>query len=54
MCSVLFERDAFSSWAASDHIKPANLGFEPSPVWHDDASIIADEAAKVFLRNVLS
>lgn len=34
--------------------EPANLGFEPSPVWHDDASIIADEAAKVFLRNVLS
>jgi hypothetical protein len=29
--------------------EPANLGFEPSPVWHDDAS-----AAKVFLRNVLS
>ncbi|KAJ5967532.1 hypothetical protein N7501_003780 [Penicillium viridicatum] len=34
--------------------EPANLAFEPSPVWHDDASIIADEAAKVFLRNVLS
>ncbi|KAJ5510620.1 Fps/Fes/Fer/CIP4 homology [Penicillium expansum] len=34
--------------------EPANLGFEPSPVWHDDASIIADESAKVFLRNVLS
>ncbi|KAJ5555313.1 hypothetical protein N7535_007752 [Penicillium sp. DV-2018c] len=34
--------------------EPANLGFEPSPVWHDDASIIVDEAAKVFLRNVLS
>ncbi|KAJ6027008.1 hypothetical protein N7499_005113 [Penicillium canescens] len=33
--------------------EPANLGFEPSPVWHDDASIITDEAAKVFLRNVL-
>lgn len=29
------------------------MGFEPSPVWHDDASIITDEAAKVFLRNVL-
>lgn len=34
--------------------EPANLAFEPSPVWHDDASIVADEAAKVFLRNVLS
>lgn len=34
--------------------EPANLAFEPSPVWHDDDSIIIDEAAKVFLRNVLS
>jgi hypothetical protein len=33
--------------------EPANLAFEPSTVWHDDASIITDEAAKVFLRNVL-
>lgn len=30
-----------------------NVGFEPSPVWHDDAAIITDETAKVFLRNVL-
>ncbi|OQE37106.1 hypothetical protein PENCOP_c010G00878 [Penicillium coprophilum] len=34
--------------------EPANLAFEPSPVWHDDASIVVDEAAKVFLRNLLS
>ncbi|CAG7969987.1 unnamed protein product [Penicillium salamii] len=33
--------------------EPPNLGFEPSPVWHDDASIITDETAKIFLRNVL-
>ncbi|CEJ56585.1 Putative Actin polymerization protein Bzz1 [Penicillium brasilianum] len=33
--------------------EPANMTFEPSPVWHDDATIITDEAAKVFLRNVL-
>ncbi|KAJ5887783.1 hypothetical protein N7495_007824 [Penicillium taxi] len=33
--------------------EPTNVGFEPSPVWHDDASIITDEAAKVFLRNIL-
>ncbi|KAJ5584602.1 Fps/Fes/Fer/CIP4 homology [Penicillium hispanicum] len=33
--------------------EPANMGFEPSPVWHDDAAIITDDAAKVFLRNVL-
>lgn len=33
--------------------EPADMGFEPSPVWHDDALIVTDEAAKVFLRNVL-
>ncbi|KAJ5280546.1 hypothetical protein N7478_005918 [Penicillium angulare] len=33
--------------------EPANMGFEPSSIWHDDASIITDEAAKVFLRNLL-
>ncbi|GLI74628.1 protein BZZ1 [Penicillium ochrochloron] len=33
--------------------EPANMGFEPCAVWHDDASIITDESAKVFLRNVL-
>ncbi|KAJ5540245.1 hypothetical protein N7513_008577 [Penicillium frequentans] len=33
--------------------EPANMGFEPSPVWSDDASIITDDAAKVFLRNLL-
>ena len=30
------------------------MEFEPSPVWHDDASMITDEPSKVFLRNVLS
>ncbi|KAL4964848.1 putative actin polymerization protein Bzz1 [Aspergillus stella-maris] len=34
--------------------EPANVGFEPSPVWHDDEALIVDEAAKVFLRNLLS
>lgn len=34
--------------------EPANMGFEPSPVWHDDEALITDEAAKVFLRNLLS
>lgn len=33
--------------------EPGNLEFEPSPVWHDDASIIIDEGAKIFLRNLL-
>ena len=27
--------------------------FEPSPVWLDDSSMVTDETAKVFLRNVL-
>ncbi|KAL2868132.1 putative actin polymerization protein Bzz1 [Aspergillus lucknowensis] len=34
--------------------EPAPLGFEPSPVWHDDDTLVTDEAAKVFLRNLLS
>ncbi|KAL4764686.1 putative actin polymerization protein Bzz1 [Aspergillus foveolatus] len=34
--------------------EPANVGFEPSPVWHDDEALITDETAKVFLRNLLS
>ncbi|KAL2802713.1 hypothetical protein BJX63DRAFT_99833 [Aspergillus granulosus] len=34
--------------------EPTLLGFEPSPVWHDDDALITDEAAKVFLRNLLS
>ncbi|KAJ5634638.1 hypothetical protein N7528_002480 [Penicillium herquei] len=33
--------------------EPANMGFEPSSIWHDDDAIIVDDAAKVFLRNVL-
>ncbi|KAE8150782.1 hypothetical protein BDV25DRAFT_105515 [Aspergillus avenaceus] len=34
--------------------EPANLAFEPSPVWHDDEALVTDETAKVFLRNLLS
>lgn len=34
--------------------EPPNLVFEPSPVWHDDAAIVTDEPAKVFLRNLLT
>ncbi|PYH88064.1 putative actin polymerization protein Bzz1 [Aspergillus ellipticus CBS 707.79] len=34
--------------------EPANVGFEASPIWHDDDALITDEAAKVFLRNLLS
>lgn len=34
--------------------EPANVAFEPSPIWHDDEAIVTDESAKVFLRNLLS
>ncbi|PYH86395.1 putative actin polymerization protein Bzz1 [Aspergillus uvarum CBS 121591] len=34
--------------------EPANVGFEASPVWHDDEALVTDETAKVFLRNLLS
>lgn len=34
--------------------EPLEKEFEPSPIWHDDKAMVADEAAKIFLRNVLS
>ncbi|KAH0530929.1 hypothetical protein TsFJ059_005499 [Trichoderma semiorbis] len=34
--------------------EPADKGFEPSPVWHDDDLMIVDETAKIYLRNVLT
>ncbi|KAI9804526.1 MAG: hypothetical protein M1825_001425 [Sarcosagium campestre] len=33
--------------------EPPDLSFEPSPVWHDDSSMILDDAAQVFLRNIM-
>ncbi|KAM0239959.1 hypothetical protein ACHAPO_002934 [Fusarium lateritium] len=33
--------------------EPADKHFEASPVWHDDGTMVVDETAKVFLRNVL-
>ncbi|KAI9803056.1 MAG: hypothetical protein M1833_001126 [Piccolia ochrophora] len=33
--------------------EPPDMRFEPSPVWHDDATMIVDEDAKVFLRNIM-
>ncbi|CAD6500974.1 BgTH12-06675 [Blumeria graminis f. sp. triticale] len=33
---------------------PPKKKFDPSPIWHDDSAMVIDEAAKVFLRNVLS
>ena len=34
--------------------EPADKVFEPSPVWHDDDSMVVNESAKIYLRNVLN
>ena len=34
--------------------EPSDKVFEPSPVWHDDGAMVVDEAAKVYLRNLLN
>ena len=47
--SLMFLRHNAIQWQ-----EPANLVFEPSPIWHDDDAIATDESAKVFLRNHLS
>ena len=47
--SMMFARHNAAPWQ-----EPSNKVFEPSPVWHDDDAMVVDEAAKVFLRNVLS
>ena len=46
--SMMFLRHNLPNWQ-----EPPDLGFEPSPVWHDDATMIVDDAAKVYLRNIL-
>ena len=46
--SIMFIRHNISSWQ-----EPADMVFEPSPVWHDDASMAVDENAKIFLRNLM-
>lgn len=46
--SLMYMRHNVGSWQ-----EPADKGFEPSPVWHDTDAMVVDEAAKVFLRNVL-
>lgn len=34
--------------------EPADKVFEPSPVWHDEPTMVVDETAKIYLRNVLN
>lgn len=47
--SMMYIRHNLGSWQ-----EPPDKPFEPSPVWHDDELMVTDEAAKIFLRNVLN
>ncbi|CAK7230783.1 Protein BZZ1 [Sporothrix bragantina] len=47
--SMMYMRHNVGGWQ-----EPADKSFEPSPVWHDDDSMVVDETAKIFLRNVLN
>ncbi|PGH27628.1 hypothetical protein AJ80_00641 [Polytolypa hystricis UAMH7299] len=47
--SMMFIRHNIVNWQ-----DPVDMQFEPSPIWHDDAAMITDETAKVFLRNLLT
>ena len=46
--SMMFLRHNIANWQ-----EPSDMKFEPSPVWHDDEAMAVDDAAKVFLRNIL-
>lgn len=46
--SMMFLRHNATQWS-----DPPDFSFEPSPVWLDDDTMAADEAAKTFLRNIL-
>lgn len=47
--SIMYMRHNMGSFQ-----EPSDKEFEPSPVWHDDATMVVDETAKIYLRNVLS
>ncbi|TWU71870.1 hypothetical protein ED733_003677 [Metarhizium rileyi] len=47
--SIMYMRHNMGSFQ-----EPPDKEFEPSPVWHDDATMVVDETAKIYLRNVLS
>ena len=46
--SMMFLRHNIPQWQ-----EPLDICFEPSPVWHDDSGMVVDEAAKIFLKNIL-
>ncbi|TGZ85498.1 FCH-domain-containing protein [Ascodesmis nigricans] len=33
--------------------EPADFGFEPSPVWHDNPEMVVDAPSQIYLRNIL-
>lgn len=47
--SMMFVRHNVADWQ-----DPPDFVFEPSPVWHDDDTIPADETTKIFLTNILT
>lgn len=47
--STMFVKHNLVQWQ-----EPSDFVFEPSPIWHDDAEIVTDEYAKVFLRNMVT
>ncbi|OAL74953.1 actin polymerization protein Bzz1 [Trichophyton violaceum] len=47
--SMMFMRHNTAHWQ-----EPLDMQFEPSPVWHDEPTMVIDEPAKVFLRNLQS
>lgn len=46
--SLMFIRHNQVAWQ-----EPPDMGFEASPLWHDDALMATDETAKIYLRNIL-
>ena len=46
--SMMFLRHNIGNWQ-----EPSDMTFEASPVWHDDDAMAVDDAAKVFLQNIL-
>ncbi|KAL2315813.1 Protein BZZ1 [Schizosaccharomyces pombe] len=46
--SAMFGRHNSKNWAL-----PADLHFEPSPIWHDTDALVVDGSCKNYLRNLL-
>jgi hypothetical protein len=46
--SGMFLKHNVVGWA-----EPASFVFEASPIWHDNPDIVVDEAAQIYLRNLL-